>query len=127
MPVDGIYSVHFQDVCLWSNALLFSTQQIKVKSVIDAVHSKNLLDLADIEVLLQSHAHLYLCGFLKDIDVPDLTALHELLRENWIGECILNACAHQVEIAVNSNVFPGDHMILRMLPAIFHSQLTVAY
>jgi hypothetical protein len=114
-------------VRLWSNALLFSEQKAKVESIIDAVRTHSLLSQDEFEALLRSNSRADLCGFPKDIDVPNVPRLHELIGENWIGERILDTRAHQIMMAVNSNILPDEPPILHVFPIIFNTYLTVAY
>ena len=118
-------SVHFRDVRIWSDAVLFSEHKAKLESIITAVRTHGLLDHSDLQALLSSHSRASLLGFPKDVDVPDIVALHELLGENWIGKRILDARAYQIMTMVNSQA--GNSRALLNLPAIFYLQLSNAY
>jgi hypothetical protein len=112
--------------------LLFRNQTTKLSDVVETVQTHSLLDPGDFDALLQCSASAELHGLPTDLDAPLLSALHELLGENWLGERVLDACTHQVTIGLpcqpsgsdRSESSPPSSMIL---PSIFDVQLTNAY
>jgi hypothetical protein len=125
-----VYTVHFSVARRWSNALLFRNQISKLSDVVETVRTHSLLDPKDFNALLQCNATAELQGLPTDLDAPLLSALHELLDENWLGECVLDACTHQVTIELQSSgsdrseSHPTTSLIL---PSIFDVRLTNAY
>jgi hypothetical protein len=75
----------------------------KLSDIIEAVHTHTLLDPSDLDALLKCTANAELCGLPSDLDSPQLSALHELLGKNWLGERILDACTHLVTIKLQSS------------------------
>jgi hypothetical protein len=120
----NVYLVHFRDARKWSNALLFHQRMIKLNSVVDAVRTHNLLGSDDFQAFLECPGMAQLHGFPSDLDVPAFVNLYELLDENWIGERVLDTRAYQIMMEINSR---ADSPFIRILPSIFHVQLTNAY
>jgi Ulp1 family protease len=98
----------------------------KVNSIIEAIRTHSLLGPDDFEALLQCRDIGELHGFPPecDFDVANFTSLHELLGENWIGECVLDTRAYQVMAELKSK---NDCPSVLILPTIFHTQLSNAY
>lgn len=118
--------VHFRDVRLWSNAHLLSKKMRKIQSLLTVIDSHSLLDRNDFEALLESRVDTGLNGFPDHLDHPTFPTLHELLDENWIGDCIIDVRGHQIESLVNRRL-PNDPHTLVILPTIFYVQLSNAY
>jgi Ulp1 family protease len=124
LPTGDIYSVHFRDACLWSNALLVHDQVSKIRSLADEVRIHGLLDLDDFDAFTQCSINADLFGFPYEVDPPSFTGLHELLGENWIGERVLDARAYQITESVKSC---HDCPTLLILSSHFHTRLSNAF
>ena len=128
--IGKVHTVHFSVARQWSNALLFRSQMTNLSNVIDTVRTHALLDPGNLSALLQCTADAELQGLPSDIDSPKLTALHELLGENWLGERVLDACTHLVTVGLHSpdSDRPETNRLNSLiLPSIFDVQLTNAY
>jgi hypothetical protein len=119
-----IYSVHFREARLWSNVGLLRDKVATITAIADTIRSQNLLNGDEYMAFLECPAATRLQGFPKRLSVPLLLTLQELLDENWIGERILDAQGHLIMQAVNDRHGPSTVLIL---PAYFHTQLSVAY
>lgn len=128
--VGEVHIVHFSVGRRWSNALLFRSQMTNLSNVIETVRTHTLLDPGDLADLLQCTANVELHGLPPDLDAPQLSALYELLGENWLGERVLDACTHLVTLELQSSGSDrsdSDRPSSLFLPSIFDVQLGNAY
>jgi len=130
LHIGKVHTIHFSVAQRWSNALLFRSQMTNLSNVIETVHTHALLDPNDLAALLQCTTNAELCRLPPDWDSPQLSALHKLLGENWLGECVIDVCTHLVTLQLlssSSDQSKSDHPRLLILPSIFDVQLTNAY
>jgi hypothetical protein len=121
-PTGKTLCVHFHDVRLWSNALMFRQQQRKVNEILKTIRTHDLLNPLDFDAFCQCFVTAHLYGFPPAS--PTVFDLHELLDENWIGESILNARAYQI---MQQTKMRSDCPTVFTLPSSFHTRLTNEY
>src|SRR6202050_644445 len=114
------YTIHFHDMCEWSNAFNFAGHISKVQNVVGVVECHKLLTDTEFRGLFRLPFDGPLPGFPAGISPPMLSSLHKLLDENWLGEHILDAYLHLISQQLNE-CYPN---LILLLDSYFHLELS---